>query len=73
MFSTDGLLLLLVADVITLTGYQVDELGAAIQYQLPGIIGHSDVGQQLLDHLVHGSPGDGQLIILILVPLGAQL
>ena len=74
MLSTDGLLLLLVADVVTLAGDQVNELSAAVQNQLASIIGHSDVGQQLLDHLVHGSAGYGQLIILIFisVSLGTQ-
>ena len=35
VFATDGLLLLLVADVVRLGRDQVDELGAAVQDQLP--------------------------------------
>ena len=67
MFSTDGLLLLLIADVVTFAGDEMDELSAATEDQLPGVIGHPDVGQQLLDHLVHGGPGDRQLVVIISV------
>ena len=69
MLSADGLLLLLIADVVALAGDEVDELSAAVEDQLPGVIGHPDVGQQLLDHLVHGGPGDGELVIIVTVPV----
>lgn len=74
MFCTNCLLLLLITNIITFTGDQVDELSAAAQDQLPGVIGHPDVGQQLLDHLVHGRPRDGQFVIIvpISVSLGTQ-
>ena len=75
MLCADGLFLQLVTDVVALAGDEVDELGAAVEDELPRVVGDPDVGQQFLDHLVHGGPGDGELVILVLVtvPLGAQL
>lgn len=59
-----GLLLGLVADLVGLGGDEVDELRAAVYHQLPGVVRHADVGQRLLDHLVDGSPGDGQVVVV---------
>ena len=65
MLRADGFLLLLVADVVAFTGDEVDELCATVEHQLPSLVGNPDVWQELLDHLVHGRPGDGQLVILL--------
>lgn len=59
-----GLLLRLVADLVGLGGNEVDELGAAVDHQFPGIVRHADVGERLLDHLIDGSPGDGQVVVV---------
>lgn len=59
-----GLLLRLVADLIGLRGDEVDKLGAAVDHQFPGIVRHADVGERLLDHLVDGSPGDGEVVVV---------
>ena len=48
MLCTDSLLLLLITDVVALTGNEVDELGAAVQDQFPRVVGNSDVRQKLL-------------------------
>ncbi|RLW05642.1 hypothetical protein DV515_00004935, partial [Chloebia gouldiae] len=32
-------------DLVGLGGDEVDELGAAVDHQLPGVVGHADVGQ----------------------------
>lgn len=59
-----GLLLRLVADLIGLRGDEVDKLRAAVDHQFPGIVCHADVGERLLDHLVDGSPGDGEVVVV---------
>lgn len=64
MLRGDGLLLGLVADLIGLGGDEVNELGAAVDHQFPGIVGHPHAGQSLFDHLVDGSPGDGEVVIV---------
>lgn len=59
MLRGDGLLLGLVADFIGLGGDQVDELGAAVHHQLPGVVGHPHVGKRFFNHLVDGCPRYG--------------
>lgn len=60
----DGLFVGLVADFIGLRGDEVDELRAAVDHQLPGVVGHSDVGKRLFDHLVDGCSGDRQVVVV---------
>lgn len=64
MLGRDGFLLRLVADLVSLGGDEVDELGAAVHNQLPGIVGHSHVRQRLLDHLIDRRPWDGQIVVV---------
>ena len=54
----------LVAYLVGLGGDQVDELRAAVHHQLAGVVGHAHVGQRLLDHLVDGRAGDGQVVVV---------
>lgn len=42
----------------------MDEFSAAVYHQLPGIVCHADVGERFFDHLVDGSPGDGQVVVV---------
>lgn len=64
MLRGDGLLLGLVANLIGLGGDEVDELGAAVDYQLPGIVSHPDARQSFFDHLINGSPRDREIIVV---------
>lgn len=43
----------------------MDKLSTAVKDELTRLIGNSHVGQQLFDHLVHGGPWDGKLVILL--------
>ena len=51
VLRVDGLLLLVVAHLVGLGAEQVDELGAAGEDELAGVVGHPDVGAELLHHL----------------------
>lgn len=64
VLGRDGLLLGLVADLVGLGGDEVDELGAAVHHQLPGVIRHSHVRQRLFDHLIDRRSGDRQVIVV---------
>lgn len=64
MLRGDGFLLRFVADLVGLGGDEVDEFSAAVYHQLPGIVCHADVGERFFDHLVDGSPGDGQVVVV---------
>merc|ERR1719219_2012048 len=62
MLRVDGLLLLVVAHLVGLRAQKVDELRAARQHQLAGVVRHADVGTELLHHLVHRSARYGNVI-----------
>lgn len=64
MLRGDSFLLRFVADLVGLGGDEVDEFSAAVDHQLPGVVRHADVGQRLFDHLVDGSPGDGEVVVV---------
>lgn len=64
MLRGDGLLLRFVADLIGLRGNQVDELGAAVHHQLPGVVGHPHVRKRFFNHLVDGCPRDGEVVVV---------
>lgn len=64
MLRGDRFLLGFVADLVGLGGDEVDEFSAAVDHQLPGVVRHADVGQRLFDHLVDGSPGDGEVVVV---------
>lgn len=42
----------------------MDEFSAAVYHQLPSIIRDADVGERFFDHLVDGSPGDGEVVVV---------
>ena len=69
MVGGDGFLLLFVTNVIGLRGDEVDELGAAVEHQLPGVVGHTDVGNDFFDHFVQRCSRNTQLIIRFLLPV----
>lgn len=64
MLGGNGFLLRFVADLVGLGGDEVDEFSAAVYHQLPGIISHADVGERFFYHLVDGSPGDGEVVVV---------
>lgn len=64
MLGGNGLLLRFVADLVGLGRDEVDELGAAVHHQLAGVVGHPHVRKRLFDHLVDGSSGDRQVVIV---------
>ena len=64
MIWWNGLFLLLDTNLIGFRWYQVDELSAAVENELPCIIGDPDSGNELLDHFVECCPGHTQFIIL---------
>lgn len=64
MLRRDGLLVGLVAYFIGLRRDEVYELCAAVHHQLPGVVGHPDIGQSLFDHLVDGCSGDSQVVVV---------
>lgn len=59
-----GLLVRLVAYFIGLRRDEVDELRAAVDHQLAGVVGHPYVGQRLFNHLVDGRSGNGQVVVV---------
>lgn len=64
VLGRDGLLVGLVAYFVGFRGDEVDELRAAVHYQLPGVVRHSYVGESLFDHLVDGRSGDGEVVVI---------
>lgn len=64
MLWGNSLLLRPVADLIGFGGDQVDELGAAVHHQLPGVVGHSHVGKRFFNHFVDGRPRDGEVVVV---------
>lgn len=60
----DGLLVGFVAYLVGLGGDEVDELGAAVHHQLPGVVGHSHVRESFFNHLVDGRSGDGEVVVV---------
>lgn len=42
----------------------MDELRAAVDHQLPGVVGHPHVGKRLFNHLVDGCSGDRQVVVV---------
>lgn len=64
MLRRNGLLVWLVAYFICFRGNEVDELRAAINNKLPGVVCHSYVGERFFNHLVDRCPGDGEVIVV---------
>ncbi len=64
MLRRDGLLVGLVAYFIGFRRYEVDELRAAVNHQLPGVVRHSYVGESFFNHLVDGCSGDGEVVVV---------
>lgn len=60
----DGLLFRFVANLIGFRRYKVNEFSAAVHHQLPGIVGHPDVGESLFDHLIDSSSGYSEIIVV---------
>lgn len=60
----NGLLFWFVANLIGFRRYKVNEFSAAVHHQLPGIVGHPDVGQSLFDHLIDSSSRYSEIIIV---------
>ena len=56
-------LLFLFTDLGRFRAQEMDELSGALENQLSGLIGHSDVGNLLLDHFVYGRPWQGQFFV----------
>lgn len=42
----------------------MNELCAAVNHQLPGVVGHPDVRKRLFNHLVNGCSRDGQVVVV---------
>lgn len=64
MLWRDGLLFRFVANLIGFGRYKVNEFSAAVHHQLPGIVGHPDIGESLFDHLIDSSSGYSEIIII---------
>lgn len=60
----DGFLFRFVANLIGFRRYKVNEFSAAVHHQLPGIVGHPDIGESLFDHLIDSSSGYSEIIIV---------
>lgn len=64
MLRRYGLLVGLVAYFIGFWGYEVDELRAAVNHKLPGVVSHSHVGESFFYHLVDSCSGDGEVVVV---------
>lgn len=64
MLGGDGLLVGFVAYFVGLGGNEVDKLSAAVDHQLPGVVGHSDVREGFFNHLVDGRSGDREVVVV---------
>lgn len=64
MLGRYGLLVGLVAYFIGLGGDEVYELCAAVNHQLSGVVGHSDIGESFFNHLVDSCSGDGEVVVV---------
>lgn len=59
-----GLLVGFVTDLIRLGGNKMDELCAAIDHKLPGIVGHPYVRQSFFDHFVDSCSRYGEVVVI---------
>lgn len=64
MLWGNGFLLRLVAYIIGFWGYEVDELCAAVNNKLPGIVGHPYIGESFFNHFVDSCSRDGEVVVI---------